>query len=216
MEIWIKDLAARSDYCDDIRWTQSYNGDVDLGGGRHSVLANGLCAAFSGVIIAISIIIIIRAWVFMFQILSWEHDTVEATDRSLRILCLHFGTLLGCPRVVSRSECTYLAFTFRGSDWFSSVRIAKIKYDNRKHGYLFSGYDFMPVSAGMHKRNTDLDNTSMSPTAKLSKFESWLCGFSFSTYKMVIKCYLIEFLWWLSELIFVKWLEPWLAYIPKY
>lgn len=123
----------------------------------------------------------------MFQILSWEHDTVEATDRSLRILHLHFGTLLGCPRVVSRSECTYLAFTFRGSDWFSSCRIAKIKYVNCKHGYLFSGYDFMPASADIHKRNTDLDNTSMSPTAKLSKFESWLCGLSFSIYKMGCK-----------------------------
>lgn len=181
MEMWIKDWAAqarRSDYCDDIRWIQSYDGDVDLWGvgGRHSVLANWLCASFSGVIMTIIIIIVIKAAGiyrgFMFQILSREHDTVEATDRSLRILHLHFCPLLGCPRVVSRSEYAHLAFTFRGSDWFSSWRIAKLKYVNCKHGYLFSGYDFMPASAGIHKRSTYLDNTSMNPTAKLPKFES--------------------------------------------
>lgn len=77
------------------------------------MLANWLCAAFSGVIMTIIIIIIIKAagiyWGFMFQILSREHDTVEATDRSLRILHLHFCPLLGCPRVVSRSEYILLS-----------------------------------------------------------------------------------------------------------
>lgn len=170
-------------------------GNVDPEGSR-SVLANWLCAAFSGVIITIIVIIIIKAadiyWgLIMFQKLSWEHDTVEATDRtlweSLKPLLL---TLLGCQRFISRHWYTSLVSTSRQSDWFSPCAIAKIKYINFKHGYLFSWFEFMPANSGTWKRNNHWlwhHSSSIDPTAKRFRFHPWLCGLSFLISKMGCK-----------------------------